>query len=303
MEQKLRWCAGRFIYPRGSAQPVHFLPFKDFNVDDGVEFARLFALRALRAQMKESPLLDEQLLAAMKETAEDLTATLGAELMRSLVGHEHGPVTVSEFYPGAGVLFEYLKLLLEQPDSDGAVNRRLTLQYRGWGEESFRTKFNVLHDDDAHQAEYSLESHEDSPELLQTLRHSDLVIYNHAESVRHRVEPQISLEKVVRISSVPTIIMVRVTTGDGDQEHTTVKGRALTIPPIDRVLEVCRDSDPHWLFKFVPDFDSDFFLPGAGPSTGLVLGYTARQPLPIQGFEPIEAPAHSTPVAGGEGAN
>ena len=298
MDKKLRWCAGRFIYPRGASQPVHFLPFKDFNVDDGVEFARLFALRALRSHMKESPLLDEQLLAAMKETAEDLTATLGAELLRSLVGHENGPVTVTEFYPGAGVLFEYLKLLLERPDNDGAVDGSLALQYRGWGEESFRTKFNVLHDNDAHQAQYSLESHEDSCELLQALHHSDLVIYNHAESVRHRVEPQISLEKVVRISSVPTIIMVRVTTGDRDQELTTVKGRVLVIPPIDRVLKVCREFDPHWLFKFVPDFDSDFFLPGSGPPTGLVLGYTARKPLPIQGFEPIEPPTYDRSTAG-----
>lgn len=292
MKTRLRWCAGRFIYPRGASQPVHFLPFKDFNVDDGVEFARLFALRALRTHLKDSPLIDEQLLAAMKETAEDLTATLGAELIRSLVCRKQDSVTVSEFYPGVGVLFEYLKLLLEQTDSDGTVKERLTLQYRGWGEESFRTKFNVLHENDAHQADYSLESHEDSRKFLQALNHSDLVIYNHAETVRHRVEPQISLEKVVRISSVPTIIVVRVTTSDRDQKLTTVKGRVLVLPTMDRILKVCRDLDPHWSFQFIPDFDSAFFLPVAGSSTGLIVAYTARKSLPILGFQPPEPPTY-----------
>ena len=288
MKTKLFWSAGRFVYTKGSAQLLHFLPFSDFALDDGIDFTRLFAIRALRTKLEDSAFSGERLAEAMKDTAESLVAPTVAELILSLKDGDTSTLSVLEFYPGAGILFEYMKYLLEVPSDNRNDDNRVVLRYRAWGAESYRLKFEVLHGDDSHHISYMPDHNGDGHQLLKTVCESDLVIYNHAESVRHRTVPHTDLTSVLGVSSVPTLIVARVISSDNENQLTTVKGRTLNIPTANHILTLCQDNDPFWQFKYVHGFDAGFMLPIEGIETGLLIGYTARRPLALSGFEAME---------------
>jgi len=286
MTRRLFWCAGRFTYPRGSNAPLHFLPFKEYDLDDGVEFARIFAIRALRKGQEDSAFPNSMHEDAMEGSSDGLVARMAVDILRSQTKQGVNSVAVTEFYSGAGLLFEYLKYLLESPQNTLHEAQSIMLRYHVWGHESFALKFQVLHEWDSHESYYMSDGDPHSGRFQESVTESNLVIYNHAESIHHRQDPSIDLVSVLKATSAPIIISMRAVHGDLEQQHTTVKGRTVVVPCSEQIIELCRSGDPFWSFKYVEEYDTGFFLPQGDAEPGLLLGYTARRPYDVPGFEP-----------------
>ncbi len=44
----LTWCAGKFVYPKGSSLHAHFMPLQEFSLEPALNYSLLIALRMAR---------------------------------------------------------------------------------------------------------------------------------------------------------------------------------------------------------------------------------------------------------------
>jgi hypothetical protein len=283
MEKRLRWCAGKFVYARGSSRLLHFMELKDFAIDDALDYSQLFFLRALRTRPGDEALRDEQLARWMDDTAVKLVGDVADQLLQSLALDPQTPTTVGEFYPGIGATFEYLKLLLEDRSGEAPPS----FSYLAFGPEALRLKFEVLHADELFAARYYSDTGPEAARLKAEERRPDLTIFNHNQSVRHRAEPGVSLDEFIPRAAGPTLLAARATNADVDELQTTVKGRAVTVPSLKQLGKLCRQTGMSWAFRFIPGFDKDFFLPNGDSRLGLLLAYGAGRPFLLPGFAPL----------------
>jgi hypothetical protein len=279
MTRTLRWCAGKFIRPRGSAELLHFMRLDRFIIDDALDYGHLFVLRALRHRADDRALRDDQLDSWMRNTAVKVVAELAAHLLRGRPGGVGRDVTVAELYPGVGCTYEYLKLLLER-ERRGTPPR---LRYHACGPESCRLKFEVLHADDGYAIDYAADA--DAAAWLQSQAHADLVLFNHDQAVRYSTETAVGLDTFLTFAG-PAVLAARVTHAPDGRVVTTVKGRAVYLPALGHVQDQCCRANPAWMFHYVAGFDKDYFLPDGQGETGLLLGYLFPGAVPSPGFGP-----------------
>lgn len=264
---KLRWCVGKFVYARGAADPMHFMELKRFIIDDAVDFSHLFFLRGLRLMPRSAAETDESFARWMNATAVRPVAEALAHLLA-----EKASVPVLEFYPGVGLVFEYLKLLRARA---GAV----PLVYRGCGPVATGRKFVTLHDRDTGTPEYLDEA---DPHAL-AATDGTVAFYNHEQSIRLDEEPQVPLRAFIAAVRGPALVAARVTTAERAQWHTTVKGRRLELPSLAATIEQCRALGCS--YRFIPGHDAGFILPDGGAETGLLIAGIGSRLSPPAGFQ------------------
>ncbi len=290
MTKKLRWAAGRFVYPKGkSDHPVHYSPFQDFQLDDGPDFAHLFLVRARR--YGNMSLSEEPVAEAIVCSAAPLIAELAGHLAGNFAGGKP-PLSIMEFYPGVGVTFERIKQSLESRPPDPPGPGRARFAYCACGEESFKLRFDIVHGEDAYPVEYITDGLGDSAAILKRAEKSDLVIYNADEAVHHRCDQNIDLEKVIAASEHSILIASRVLSPESDGESEslmTVRGRTVTIPGLKHFLNTLRMNGPEWRYRFYPDFDANLFLPGKASSTGVCLAFRSSRDISVPEYRSISS--------------
>lgn len=270
----LRWCVGKTTCMRNSSRIIHFMPLKDFFVNDSLDFTHLFFLRALRTNgMSESAAFkDEELDRWMKGTAVRPIAETAAYLLRK----KGEGLSVTEVHAGVGVTFEYLKLLLE------ATKGFFSLEYKGVGLAENQLKFEVLHAGERYPSRFVPEDR--AAEFSGQAENRSLTIINADREIRESVGSTIRWEDSI-VSGRQTLLALRVTDAEADDRRTTVKGREVWLPALSRVFQLCREHNTYWYFRLFPAFDSAFFLPE--PNVGepmLLIAYSADAPLPCDGF-------------------
>ena len=260
----LRWCVGKFAYVRGAPRPIHFMELKSFVIDDAVDYSHLFYLRALR-QRAQSQELDAALQRWMDGTAVKPLAELVVRVLERT-----GARTVEEIYPGVGLTFEYLKLLL----SARLASRGESLRYTGVGPDASRRKLLTLHADEDPPARYVTEEeyrigHSPRADAGPILR-----VYNQNQELRQTDEGLISLAEFMSLAADgPAVLSLRVTCASGPAARTTVKGRHVVLPALGDVLTACRAARDDWTYRLVERFDSGFFLPDTTGETGAFLAF------------------------------
>lgn len=262
---KLRWCVGKFVYPRGASDPLHFMELKRFIIDDAVDFSHLFYLRGRRLLFKEQPDTDADFSRWMAGT--------GVAPIAEALAHAHagGDLPVQEFYPGVGLVFESLKALRA-----GALPR-----YTGCGPEAARSKFLVLHDRDVCEAAYVSDT--DAESLLSGAM-PVLRFYNHEQSIHLDEPPALALERFVAAAGKVAVVAARVTTAARAEWHTTVKGRRLELPAAAVLLASLR-AQGTWHYRLIKDHDAGFLLPDGGAPTGLLIAYTGDERGVLKGYQ------------------
>ena len=264
---KLRWCVGKFVYARGAAEPMHFMALRRFIIDDAVDFSHLFFLRGLRLMPRSVPETDESFARWMNATAVKPVAEALAHLLEERAG---SPVV--EFYPGVGLVFEYLKLVRARAGAEPPV-------YYGCGPAAMGRKFVALHERDVRAPSFREEG---DPGALGAAARA-LAFYNHEQSIRLDEEPRISLADFLSAVREPALLAVRVTAAERAQWHTTVKGRRLELPSLGATLDLCR---PHGCcYRFIAGHDAGFILPDGGAATGLLIAYIGSRRPPLASFE------------------
>lgn len=272
---RLAWCVGRFVYPRGSTAPLHFMELKEFAVDDGADFAQLLTVRSMRG-MRSRNLDARDVEDEFDRWSQGREPRFVAEMTAALLEATNGS-TVVELYPGSGVAFECLKFLLER---SGAERR---VRYVGFGEQSFRLKFEILHGDDEHESAFI----EESPAALNTaVSSAEVVVVNWSEAIRHREPPRLTFDELLGAVDRPACAAVRVTEAAVDEERLTVKGCSVNLPARARFMSLLAAAPAHWFYRYVPRYDATFFLPGEA-DTGLLLTYSAPGIGALEGFEPV----------------
>ena len=96
-----------------------------------------------------------------------------------------------------------------------------------------------------------------------------------------------SVDAFLNAARPPAVIVVRVTTTPDDQWRTTVQGRTIRLPSLERVLARCRAMPFAWAYRFIKGFDADFFLPTVDGEVGLLLASATTEPMLPGGFEPL----------------
>lgn len=271
--EKLRWCVGKFVYVRGAATPMHFMELKRFIIDDAVDFSHLFYLRGQRLRASGNDGVDSTLAQWMQGTAVKPVCEALVHLLSGLPRD----VSVTEFYPGVGLILEYAKLLLHRQGRGDFPS------YLGCGPDSARNKFLVLHERETPALAYRSDG--DARAALAEPGQR-VTLYNHEQSIRLDAEPRLALADFIDAVSGPAVIAVRATTDPRDQWHTTVKGRVLQLPALNGLLEHCRRRG-RWNYRFIPGHDAGFLLPDSGAANGLLIAYTADTRSPLEGYEPI----------------
>ena len=271
--ETLKWCVGKFVYVRGSDSPLHFMELKRFIIDDSIDYSHLFYLRALRARLGDDAAYpDDALRKWMDGTAVQAVAEA---VEHAAMGLGEGFV-VGEFSPGVGLTGEYVKLLLERSAAAGNAISSVA-RYEGYGALAGRNRFEVLHKDAGSSAAYFDERDAIS---VDTDRSRHVLVLNHNQSLRMDVASTFSLEDFLRLRAGAKVISMRVSTGAVSVDHTTVKGRIVTLPSMQSLLDMLRATGLAWHTRFMRGFDEGFLIPDGGAPCGLLIAYLASSPLP-----------------------
>jgi hypothetical protein len=274
---RLKWCVGKFVYARGASKPMHFMELKNFIVDDATDYSHLFYLRGLRGRQLGHDHIDDELRRWMNGTAAKPLAETVLHVLDSIDARE---VSIVEYFPGVGLTFEYLKLLLRL--RSGSDNRKTEIVHmEGRGPAHLRNQFLVLQADEYCDVTYR---EEDTPEMNPA---SAVVVFNQNQTVRYEELPKYDVDGFLRQGVERSVVAMRVTRGRATEQRTTVKCRAVDLPGLQGVLNKFRQAGSNWYFRFIEGFDSGFFIPEQKGPTGLLLAYNVGRAWPLEGFEPI----------------
>lgn len=284
VDKKLYWAAGKYVYARGTSTLLHYMALKDFHIYESLDISYLFFIRALRSKVAGTGMDDDELERSMEGTAARPVARLARDLLMARDAGAAGGFSVVEFYPGIGLVYEYLKVLLaEMPEGS-------ELQYHACGPQASKISFEVLHGDDDYDFTYLLDTPENLEKMVQMVDDADLVIYNHNQTIYGQAEPAVTPENFLAAVQAPAVIAVRTSDTNRELHRTTVRGRQVQLPGRDGVLAQCCTIDPYWCYHFIPEFDKDFFLPDEEEpgGTGLLLAYSAGKKFELADFKPVE---------------
>ena len=272
MNTRLRWTVGKFIYQQGGSTALHFMPLRDFHLDDSLDMALVIALRSQRISPNSS-VGDLQLSRWMEITAIEQIATMAAAVLTSRPIEERAQA-VTEYDPGLGSVLEALRLTL--------ARKRATqeLMYTAVGPASIKHLFEVLHGD--------------LPRLRYDvvpdggLSRPDLTIINHVQAIRRSGFTATQLQPLLARTRGPIVLAARTCAGSSASRRTTIRGIDVQLEPYELTLERCRAQDRHWRYRYVPGHDAGYFLPADdAPDVGLLLAYTAEMPLDLPRFQAL----------------
>ena len=273
MQKNLKWCVGKFVYPKGGSSPVHYMPLKDFHLQSALDLSLLMSLRAKRTSEGRLVVGDSDIADWLDRTAVEILVDM---TMAHLAAVETAkPATIREVCPGVGLTFESLKLRLSQ---NGAAD---SMHYVAVGDESGRERFNLLHSDDIVSFDYVPGPVDDGR------AESAVTLLNHNQAVREGSSEYLDLDMQLKSISGPIVGAIRAVGGDTDVSATSVRGDVVTLPSVDRLLAMCREDAMPWVCKVVEDFDSNFFLPMEGGRSCLVLVYRGSADLGAKGFDAV----------------
>lgn len=274
----LRWCVGKFVYARGASKPLHFMELKKFIIDNATDYSHLFYLRALRKRQSNQGAVDDELKRWMEGTAVKPIA----EALHHVLNEIAGETAIVEYFPGVGLTFEYLKMLLERCAASDPASKRISF-FEGRGPASLHNQFMVLQQDDDYTVRYV-----DEKDAASDMGDGNTIgLFNYNQTVRYDTAPKAGLDQFLKEWCGPAVISMRVTKGDAKEAHTNVMGRIIELPSLQEVIAQCRRVGEHWHYCFEEGFDSGFFLPDDKGPTGLFIAYTAGRPTSLKGFEPI----------------
>lgn len=283
----LNWCVGKFIFPRGARDPIHFTPMQDFLIEEAVDNYYFLLLRTLRRRGHSVELPHTEDPEWIRRTGVKLLSKLVSQIMsRGSIG-DH-PFKIAEFNPGVGLVYEALKLMSA---ANSAHKRHTNIQYTGVGAASFANKFRVFHAEGLAPDYLCDDSASPNSIMRQIVESNDLLIYNHNQAVRQRATYRIKFEDFLTglnstDSNKQIVIAVRALLGGGSEVRTGVNGNRHGLLPLTDILSILKNLGDTWRYQFLDEFDDNFFLPGSRKS-GLLLAYAGKNLSTFEDFTEI----------------
>jgi len=262
----LTWSAGKFVYPKGSSLPIHFMPLQDFSLEVALNYSLLIALRFSRLEHHTS-------LLSKLEIREWRHCLLTHEIVEMIKACSFSRPLFHDFGSDYALLFEEMKLAKSEI---GNFEYSLHLS-----DDSHDHHLNTLH----FIEDWPLRLHRD-PFSTSSLDSYSVVIINTILGVR----PQHDLPPCLELLSLPRhiqgcILAMRVCKAEKSTERTTVYGEDFIIPTLDSVLQWMSRANHHWYWQYLPNHDAEFFIPEPNtPDVGVLLAYSAHAPSKLPRF-------------------
>jgi len=251
------------------------MELKDFHLDPALDMSAVVSYRASRVTGNDELANQHELT----EWTERMGVRIIGDLVYSILKQmqdKHDQIRITEFYPRLGLVFEYLKLIIQQRGIDHSG-----LSYIGIGPESLAHSFLTLHDDNFIPYSYT-----SSPISNISLSLSDISVYNHHAAIRYMDNFLDVIDWMAELPG-PGIMAVRVSLGNEDQIRCTVEKRLVNLPSINRIINCCQERKEQWLARLFDGFDDGYFLPGEDAPTGLLVAYKSRSPISEDEYLPI----------------
>ncbi len=276
--KELRRAVGKFVYPKGSDVLFHFMELKSFHVEESLDFAQLFYLRALRQQNAHSVQQYESVMRWMSRSSIKLVGEVIAQVAQTV---STDTTLILEAFPGIGVSFEYLKYLyqggklraLKGGKSDKTEPE--SFKYIAALPEEERHRFVVLHDQDLLETTSSKPFHFHLPtEPFNSMVPPMAAVFNSQYCIRHgRSESFENANQWLNRENAEYLIFASdaIVEAPG-RKLTTIKGLEVYIPSVKEMRALLHSSPRPIFFRFFPGFDAEYFLPATGLEASKQLG-------------------------------
>jgi len=264
--KSLIWSAGKFVYPKGSSLPVHFMPLQDFSLEISLNYSLLIALRVARTEKRDE-------LLSKIEVGQWRNRLLTNEITKMIVAL---PFVTSKFHEiggSSGLVLEEVKLAWT--DQEVKPTYQIFLD-----DTESRARLNALHPEDEWRCQVK-----PFDTFGASLEDRSVIIVNSVLGVRSNYDPLPPLEKIEVGAAQGCVLALRASSEDSDCMRTTVYGRDVRIPSVKQVEAWMRSTKLNWRHRWLPDHDVDFFLPEIGAvGVGVLLAYGDTETSLTPGF-------------------
>lgn len=272
--KSLIWSAGKFVYPKGSSLPVHFMPLQDFSLEISLNYSLLIALRVARTEQHEGLLSKIEIGQWRHRLLTDDVADL---VKAAKFSHPR----FHDFGSDYALLFEEMKLArTEIGDFDY-----------------------VAHLND-HQHDHHLAVMHPAEDWALQLCHQPLtpsqldqrsvVIVNSVLGLRPQHDAPPSIETIDLGPAQGCVLALRACETEAATHRTTVYGDDVVVPTLAAVHDWMAATGRRWYVRWLPRHDVGFFLPEDGvPDAGVVLAYSSEQAEKRPGFRLLDNAAGS----------
>jgi hypothetical protein len=267
--QNLGWCAGKFVYARGSSRPIHFLDMRDFQLEPSFEISAIVALRMSRLVGRADLLeiidvanwIDRMGVQVLAAAVVAILASLSRDL----------PLKIFDLSPGLGLFFEALKFECVKSEVQPLFD------YVALGPSARQRSFQMLHGHDTVPFEYATAS----------ASTADIAVLNHNQILRSS-DPLPSLSEAIQ--AAPALVAaLRVGTAAKLAPVTTVTRREVTLSTLDEALAALCAKDKWGLYRIDTRLDNGLFLPDPehGLTTAMLFTALPGQEMGLAGFKPF----------------
>tara|TARA_X000000950_G_scaffold288388_1_gene404901 strand:- start:45631 stop:46497 length:867 start_codon:yes stop_codon:yes gene_type:complete len=270
-QKKLLWNAGKFVYQRGSNDPLLFLPLEDFFRSTTEELCYLVLLRGQQESIHPEKVNNTDIFFWIKRNSVEEISSLIKQLLKK----NYKINKLLEFYSGIGLLYERLKYLKKKKDI------RNNLEYLAYDNEYYTSRFKSIHQEK--NIDYKILKNVKTEDIKDK---KTLKVFNLDYLIKRSQKVKIDYSEIFSSLEFNSVYKMRVNTSSEDQLRTTVDQRVVQLPSIKKVCHIFSKSKIKFLFKFYERFDEDYFLPDVDKSsTGQLILYSSENQLNCDGYK------------------
>ncbi len=270
-EKKLLWSAGKFVYQKGSEDPLLYMPLQDFLRHTTEELCYLVLLRSQQERYQVEKINNTDLFFWIKRNSVEEIY----DLIKNILISDKSINKIFECYCGIGLTYEKLKFLKKR--NVLAKN----FKFIAYEDEEYKSKFISIHQNKIFDPNFI------KINQLEKINFNNILkIFNFDSLIKRNVKKKLELESLINYIQPNTVFKIRVNIGSYDESRTTIDQRNIELPSIKKVCKLFSKSTINYKFKFLDKFDDSYFLPEKKISpTGLLIIFNTKLETEIPGYE------------------
>ena len=214
-QNKLLWNAGKFVYQKGSDDPLLFLPLEDFFRSTTEELCYLVLLRGQQESIYPEKVKNTDIFFWIKRNSVEEISSLTEQLLRK----NNKINKLLEFYSGIGLLYERLKYLKKKKYI------RNNIEYLAYDTEYYTSRFKSIHQEKS--IDYKILKNVKTENII---KKRILKIFNFDYLIKRSQNFKIDHFQIFNSLENNSVYKMRVNISDENQLRTTVDQRVVELP-------------------------------------------------------------------------
>ena len=269
--KQLLWSAGKFVYQKGSKDPLLYMPLKDFLRLTTEELCYLVLLRGQQESNNAEKMEGADIFFWIKRNSVEEIANL----IKQILLNNNEINNLLEFYSGIGLLYEKLKYFKKKKIL------KENFKYLAFDNKDYISRFESIHQDN------SLNYRIIKKSPLEKIKKKEILkVFNLDSLIKRNKKEKIEISSFFNSLQTNSIFKMRVNLGEKDQRRTTVDQRIVLIPSIKTICQIFSKSKIKYKYKFFKKFDDDYFLPEDKiSSTGMLIIYNSENEFHMDDYK------------------